>query len=121
LVFRVLAVRIKQQTTNVLQAINTILAGTGAATAAVSLYNTDSTVNKEFDVLSDRSFNINVGAGLTKVIDLNFSKKKLNRLIHFNGAAATDIGKGNIQLILISDAANGPLVDYSYQCWYKDA
>lgn len=121
--FRYAVVRIKQQPTSTVPATNTVLAGVGAATVTESLWNSAGLSNKEFDILVDKSFELDlVGNGSHKSFNITLGKK-LDRLIHYNGAAATNVGKGTLQLLIMSDqpTATSPALNISHQIWYKDA
>lgn len=121
--FRYVLLRLRQQPTISLPAIADILIGTGASTAVVNMYNTANTSNAEFQVLLDRTLSMDIGQGLNHTFNINLSKKKLDRLIHYNGAGSNDLGKGSIVLLLISDqpTVSAPSLDIGHQVWYKDA
>lgn len=118
---RTLVVRIKQQINTTVPVITNILASTGSDLATISPYASGPESNDYFDVLYDKSFIMCSNNQTSHHEVINLYPKQL---IHFNGAGATDCGKGALWLFTMSNqqTAGGacPYTNIGFDVWYKD-
>lgn len=89
----------------------------------VSPYNTAQISNKRFKVLYDKKKYLEDGVGGANQFNIVL-RKNLASKIHYTGAAATDLGKGSLQMLFIADdvaSANSPGAVWGTQLFYDDA
>lgn len=105
----------KQQVGDTVPAASDILDTTGSAIAPLSLLN-DTTVGR-FTILKSRLYNVTSDK---PCVTLNWNMS-MRHHVRFNGSTTTDIQKGAIYMLVISDAAtNLPTLDRFIRVSYHD-
>lgn len=87
-------------------------------TSTVALKNSQATLSGRFKVIYDQTFCLDTSQGITKTDKAYFD---LNQHVMFNGSATSDIDKGGIYMLTLSnEATNTPTLVVSYRISYYD-
>lgn len=112
---RMMLVIDKQQVGDTIPSPSDVLDTTGTSFAPYSMLN-DTTVGR-FTILKSRMYNV---SSEKPVVDFNWNIN-LRHHVRYNGTTSSDIQKGGLYLLLISDAAtNGPTVFRFIRVSYHD-